>query len=165
MNEKFPSRGKAKLDGCKLTSFFPFAHEIKTKTLPLSKTVVVYPKPCGISLFEHFAEDVAKHGDISDFDAIKPFIQGENISFIHWASLAKSNTLMSKRFLYEQKQETLVFDINRLKGDEEERLSQLVLWVLECEQHQLKFTLRLQEKVLDSKRDSIDAILTELALY
>lgn len=165
MQEKFTKRGKAELTTYKFTSFFPFAHEIKTKNISLNKSIIIYPKPYGISIFEHFAQDLATHGDISDFDTIKPYIQGENISFIHWASLAKNNTLMSKKFFYEQKKETLVFDIATLKGEDEDKLSQLTLWVLECEQNQLSFILRLKNKNLNSKRDSIDAILTQLALY
>lgn len=165
MQERCIKRGEATLSNFKLTSFFPFAHEIKTKNISLSETIIIYPKPYGISIFEHFAQDLATHGDISDFDTIKPYIEGENISFIHWASLAKNNTLMSKKFFYEQKRETLVFDIATLQGDDEKKLSQLTLWVLECEQNQFNFILHLNNTILDSKRDSIDAILTQLALY
>ena len=161
----FSKRGYATLAPIRLTSYFPFAHEIKSKQFLLENKLIVYPKPLGDSLFDRFAAELHLQGDLSDFDTVSRFRQGENIGAIHWASLAKNDTLMSKRFLYEQRRNTLHFDFKTLRGEREERLSQLCLWVLECEKHAFAFTLALGGEVLDSKKVDTDAILTKLALY
>lgn len=162
---RFEKRGAAQLEEASVTSYFPFAHEIKSKRFPLAHKILVYPKPSGESLFDRFAKELHMHGDFSDFDTVSRFAQGENIGAIHWASLAKNDTLMSKRFLYEQRRNTLHFDFKTLRGESEERLSQLCLWVLECEKHAFAFTLALGGEILDSKKVDTDAILAKLALY
>lgn len=162
---RFEKRGIAHLEEASITSYFPFAHEIKSKRFPLLQKILVYPKPSGESLFDRFAPQLHLHGDLSDFDTVSRFAQGENIGAIHWASLAKNDILMSKRFLYEKQENTLHFDFKTLRGEIEERVSQLCLWVLECEKHGFAFTLALGGEILDSKKVDTDAILAKLALY
>ncbi|MEA2073683.1 MAG: DUF58 domain-containing protein [Campylobacterota bacterium] len=161
----FQQRGSSKLPDIKLSSIFPLPHEIKFKDINLKESLVVYAQPKGISLFSIYNRDSSLNGEMDEFDGLRDFIQGESISYIHWASLAKDETLKSKTFLFEDEQKTLHFNFDTLKGEVEEKLSQLTLWVLECEKYNLAFTLDINAKILDSKEQSIDEILTTIASY
>jgi uncharacterized protein (DUF58 family) len=163
--ESFQQRGRAELGSVLLYSYFPLPHEKKYKTLTLDTKVVVFAKPGGVSLFKSLYKNNAVVGELSEFEGIKKFQQGDSTSYIHWASLAKNNTLMIKDFLYEDESKKLHFTLKNLKGDTEERLSQLTLWVLECEKGRLDFTIELQDEILDSKKVGIDEILKTIALY
>lgn len=165
LTNKFDKRGKDELAKIKLHSLFPLPHELKYKFLNLHKELTIYPKPEGISLLEFYNKSSSLNGELDEFDGIKKFNQGDNPSYIHWSSLAKYNTLMLKNYQYLHEDKILHFDFEKLKGTQEERLSQLTLWTLECEKHHLSFTINLKNKILDSKKESIDAILTQLALF
>jgi hypothetical protein len=86
------------------------------------------------------------------------------VSRIHWPSVAKGEIAV-KTFEHEQKTDTLNFDFLRCADSDEARLSQLTLWVLECEQARLPFTITMPHGILDSNKEGIDAILEHLALY
>lgn len=162
---QFPQRGRHPLKELYVLSFFPLIHERKMRTYKLKGEIIVYPKPQGDSLRKQLAQKKQTSGDLDDFKGITRFIDGENISSIHWASLAKNDTLMSKRFVYTQTQEKLHFSFSDLHGDAESRLSQLTLWVLEASELNFDFTLDLGTNTYDSTKEELDAILTKLALY
>ena len=162
----FEKRGRYPLGIVRVESHFPLVHERKYRNFELEEnSVIVYPRPFGIPLLKRLSSKKYKHGDINDFKGVSRFVEGENISLIHWASLAKTDTLMSKQFSYTQMQEKLHFSYDELTGDTESRLSQLTLWVVEASQFGYAFTLEIKNREYDSKREDIDAILTQLALY
>jgi len=161
----FENRGEAKISEFKISSLFPLPHEIKYKTVTLQEKIFVYANPSGVSLFSIYNKNSALSGEIDDFDGIKDYEEGGSLSTIHWASLAKHATLKTKTFLYEDEQKSLHFSFDTLKGEAEERLSQLTLWVLECEKHHLEFTLDINTTQLDSKEQNIDEILRTIASY
>lgn len=165
MHEKFQKRGYAKLQKIKIYSLFPLPHELKYKFVDLEKQLIVYPKPEGVSLLEFYNKNNSLNGELDEFEGIKRFNEGDNPSYIHWSSFAKHNILMLKNYRYQDENKTLHFDLDSLKGTQEEKLSQLTLWCLECEKYHLNFTIKLHRKVHSSKEESIDAILTKLALY
>jgi uncharacterized protein (DUF58 family) len=140
-------------------------HEKKSREFALNTELLVFAKPEGISLLEHLAKEQKESGDLSDFESIESFVQGESLAKIHWASLAKNESLMKKQFLYEEEQQSLHFFYETLQGDKETRLSQLTLWAVECESQGVAFKLTLAEKELDSKEDGVDGVLKALALY
>jgi len=160
---KFLTRGLHYLESVEVSSLFPLPHELKYKSINIEKSIFVYAQPKGISLFNIYHKNNSINGEIDEFDGIKLFHQGESISYIHWPSLAKNSTLQSKSFLFESENEKLHFDLEKIKGDFESRLSQLTLWVLECEKNSLEFTLTLKERVINSKELSIDEILKTIA--
>lgn len=165
VDDKFQKRGVATLKDMELNSLFPLSYESKYKPIKLEQTLLIYAKPKGISLFKSLYKSSALHGEIDEFEGIKNFIDGENISSIHWASLAKNEQLKSKIFLYENESKTLHFSFKDLKGDDESRLSQLTLWVLESERYALDFSLELPGKTISSKEESINEILKAIARY
>lgn len=165
MEGTFALRGIHPLPSFRIDSLFPLFHEIKHKTLAIEETVTVYPAALGESLEEARHIQKASQGDINDFDQVERYQKGENISRIHWPSLAKSDTMMSKKFIFERPQQTLRFVFQQLPGEKETRLSQLTLWVLECEARHQPFVIDLNGVLLDSRQMSTDAILTQLSLY
>jgi len=165
LDEKFEKRGLFTLEKIELNSLFPLSYESKYKSFTLEDKLIVYAQPKGDSLFKSLYKSSERHGEIDDFEGIRNFIEGENISSIHWASLAKNDQLKSKNFLYENENKTLYFHFHKLKGDKESKLSQLTLWVLECERYALEFTLEIAEKTLNSKKESIDEILETIAKH
>jgi hypothetical protein len=72
---------------------------------------------------------------------------------------------MSKQFLFDEPSRKLRFDFMQCGGDDESRLSQLSLWVLECEKAALPFVITMPGAILDSRERGTDAILEILALY
>ncbi|QSZ41066.1 DUF58 domain-containing protein [Sulfurimonas aquatica] len=165
LEEKFDTRGKHSLSNIKMHSFFPLPHEIKFKEIEINKEVIVYAKPEGISLFKFYNKNNSMSGEIDEFDGVKKFNQGDSTSYIHWASLAKNDTLMVKNFLYEDETKKLYFDFKTMTGTNEERLSQLTLWVLECEKNRFDFTINLNGDILESKKMSTDEILQAIAQF
>jgi len=161
----FEHRGVYQLDSCHVESLFPLIHEKKSRNFSIDKHIVVYPKPDGISLMKVVSHQRHQSGDISDFKGITRFEDGENLSAIHWPSLAKNDTLMSKRFIFSQTIKKLKFNFSQMNGNTEEKLSQLTKWVLEASEFHLDFTLEIAGETLDSTKDDVDAILTKLALY
>lgn len=159
------TRGRERVENLELQSFFPLPHEKKSRSFRLDTELLIYPKPEGVSLFSSKNAALNVQGDLSDFKSIESFTQGESLAKLHWASLAKNETLMKKEFYYEEERQTLHFEYENLTGDTESRLSQLTLWALECESHNMAFSVTLGKKMLDSKEDGVDGILRELALY
>ncbi|MDQ7067658.1 MAG: DUF58 domain-containing protein [Sulfurimonas sp.] len=164
-HETFKTRGFTSLKEVKIFSLFPLPHEIKYKQVKIKEKILVFAQPKGISLFDVYNLNNSLHGEIDEFEGVRNFIQGESASRIHWASLAKGEELKSKNFLYLANNKTLHFDFDSLDGDVETKLSQLTLWVLECEKGSFAFTLKIKKSLLDSKEDSIDEILTKIASY
>ncbi|MCX6074478.1 MAG: DUF58 domain-containing protein [Campylobacterales bacterium] len=162
---KFGKRGETKLSEIKISSLFPLPHELKYKVIEMDKKVVVYAKPSGVSLLKFIHKNNAINGEIDEFEGIKKFNQGDNLSYIHWASLAKHDALMSKNFIYEDESKKLHFDFKTINGTDEEKLSQLTLWVIECEKQSFDFTIDLNGEILDSKKMSSNEILEAIATY
>jgi len=163
--QKFELRGEAALLPIKIHSLFPLPHEIKYKFVTLEQKIIIYPKPEGISLLDIYNHDNSPQGEMDEFEGIRRFNQGENLSYINWASLAKHNTLMSKNFIFTQPSQKLHFKFDSLDGEIEAKLSQLTLWVLECEKYNFDFTLEIKNQILDSKKMGTDEILQTLAKY
>ena len=163
--ETFNKRGEVDLSDIRLQSLFPLPHELKYKDIKTDKKVVVYSQPKGISLLKFYNKNNSLNGEIDDFDGVKKFNQGDSTSYIHWASLAKNNLLMIKNFIYEDETKKLHFDFKTITGNVEEKLSQLTLWVVECEKYCFDFTIELNGEVFDSKKVDIDDILKTIAKY
>jgi hypothetical protein len=70
-----------------------------------------------------------------------------------------------KVFERERRSRTLRFDFRRCADSDEARLSQLALWALECERRHLDFEIVMPDTTLSSRKETVDAILTHLALY
>lgn len=158
------NRGKLDMEECLLQSFFPLATIRFVLPLKLSAHKVIYPQPKGTSLETFLSRQKGRYGQESDFEGITPYTGNAPLSKIHWPSVAKGESAL-KKFAYEIPLEQLNFDFHASGKNDEERLSQLTRWVLECEAQNLEFQIQMPHENLNSKRISIDEILKKLALY
>lgn len=158
-------RGHYKLPLLQIGSHFPLPHEILFRSIDLDYTTCVYPEPKGQSLEDFNAKNRSFFGEHDDFEGIRPFREGESLSLIHWPSLAKGDTLMAKEFIMLEKSRHLQFDFLSCADRNEERLSQLCLWALECKEKNINYTMNFPETSLDSRQRSHYEILEFLALY
>ena len=157
-------RGKLVCDVCSLQSLFPLS--TVRFVLPMESCVdlLVYPKPFGESLQSFLLRHKSSFGEENDFDGLAVYSGSESLSRIHWPSVAKGEPSV-KVFEHENQSQKLEFDFYRAAKNDEERLSQLCLWVLECERLGHSFVIRMPQKTLHSNKVGIDAILDYLALY
>lgn len=125
---------------------------------------LAYPEPKGRSLTSFLNEEEKHYGEEKEFDGLKEYDGSQKLSHIHWASVAKGE-MSVKTFVKETHTPNLVFDFYNAGKDDEARLSQLALWVLECEKKHLQFAIVLPNKYLNSAKESIDEILKTLASY
>ncbi len=158
-------RGYFQLPSLQISSHFPLPHEVLFKKLVLDYKLLVYPEPKGEDLKSFTARNQSYFGEHDDFDGIRPFREGESLSLIHWPSLAKGDTLMAKEFVLLEKSKHLQFDFIQCSDSDENRLSQLCLWVLECHEKGISYTINFPNVALDSRKRSHHEILEFLALY
>jgi uncharacterized protein (DUF58 family) len=157
---KFNKRGFHKIDSKEIYSYYPLGLIKYIKRVILDKEVLVFPELKGKSLEKSFFSSNSINGYINDFEGLKNYSQSDNISDIHWPSVAKGE-MASKKFSYNSESDTLVFDYNLISGDKESKLSQLALWSVEAESMGYKYIVKIDRKVLKD----IDEILKTLALY
>ena len=157
-------RGKMTLADCQLESLFPLATVRFVLPVKASCETIVYPEPKGEPLRSFLMRERAPFGDEMDFDGLARYSGSESASRIHWPSVAKGE-ISVKTFEHETQSDTLHFDFYTSGDDDESRLSQLTLWVLECEQAKLPFSVMMPNTLLQYPKEEIDAILTHLALY
>jgi len=164
-NHLYKKRGDEVFGEVTCESEFALPHQVFYKVFDLESSFVIYPEISGVSLESFIAKNVAMQGERDDFEGIKSFESSDRASQIYWPSLAKGNTLMSKQFSYTNETRTLHFDFESCASSDEKRLSQLTLWVLECEKKDLDFSVYIASKTLESKKMEIDEILTFFARY
>lgn len=156
-------RGRLHCDSCTLQSFFPLSTVRFVLPLEQCCDTIVYPQPKGEPLRSFLLRQRAPFGEEQDFDGLASYSGAESMSRIHWPSVAKGEPAVK---IFEQKMRTkrLEFDFYRAGKSDEARLSQLCLWILECERSRQLFTLKMPHKILKSDKESIDGILEYLAL-
>lgn len=157
-------RGVLDAGPCSLQSLFPLATVRFVLEIKAACALVVYPEPKGEPLRSYLLRQRAPFGDEMDFDGIAHYSGSESLSRIHWPSVAKGEIAV-KTFEHETQSDTLRFEFYRCGKDDEARLSQLTLWTIECERSRQPFTIVMPHAVLDSRKESIDAILEHLARF
>ena len=157
-------RGTFSYKNCFLESKYPLSTALLTLNIEETYEGIAYPTPKGKSLASFLNEEETHYGEDKEFDGLRNYDGSQRLTYIHWASVAKGE-LTVKHFSKETQTPNLVFDFQKAGRDDEARLSQLTLWVLECEKKSLLFSVRLPRRLMSSKKESIDDILTALALY
>lgn len=85
----------------------------------------------------------AQIANSGEFDGVRPYRRGDPLKSIVWKKAAKTDTLVSRDNQQAQRVE-LWLDLAQTGGtDLEHRLSRLCAWVLEAEQQELDYGLRL----------------------
>lgn len=157
-------RGSFSYENCYLESQYPLSTARLTKPINEVYHGIAYPEPKGKPLDTFLHEQETHYGEEKEFDGLREYDGSQKIAHIHWASVAKGE-MSVKVFTKETRTQNLTFSYNTLTGDKESRLSQLCLWVLECEKRYLVFSIHMPHKQLSSNRESIDEILEILARY
>jgi len=157
-------RGVFVHEGCYLESKYPLSTARLTIPIGVSYEGIAYPTPKGKSLRSFISNQEDIYGEEREFDGLIEYDGSQKLSHIHWASVAKGD-ISVKTFSKEQEVPKLVFDFYKAGKDDEARLSQLTLWVLECERLNAPFTIKMPHKVLKSPQEDIDVILSLLAKY
>ena len=157
-------RGWLRCSDCSLQSLFPLSTVRFVLSFEPCLDTIVYPHPSGEPLRSFLMRQRAAFGEENDFDGLQAYSGTENLSRIHWPSVAKGEPAV-KNFEHEGRMEKLEFDFYLAGKSDEERLSQLCLWVLECEKMGEPFVIRMPHKKHYSDKEGIDAILETLALY
>ncbi|MCF6433988.1 DUF58 domain-containing protein [Pseudoalteromonas sp. MMG022] len=149
-------RGKHVLGRFKFVSHFPFGLVSVWSYLYCRKSIYAYPDPLVDSaqrqMFEsHKKDDQFTHSSthLSDeFKQLTPYQSGMNMHRISWRHYAKTQQLLIKDYEGETGAQTLGFDFDHLQGNVEERLAKLCYLVLQADQHNLSYALKLGPRLI-----------------
>ncbi|MGB5506597.1 MAG: DUF58 domain-containing protein [Sulfurovum sp.] len=150
--------------GSYLQSKYPLSTARLVMKLNETYEAIVYPEPKGLSLRSYLHQEETYYGEEKEFDGLRAYDGSQRLSSIHWASVAKGD-MSVKVFSKETQTPKLVFNFHTAAKNDEDRLSQLCLWVLECEKQNLPFMIQMPKKLLMSRKESTDDILETLAKY
>ena len=157
-------RGSFTHKGCYLESKYPLSTVRLVMKIDETYKGTVYPEPKGVPLHSFLQQEENHYGEEKEFDGLRAYDGSQKLSHIHWASVAKGD-ISVKVFSKEAQTPKLVFNFYTASTDDESRLSQLCLWVLECEKQNLPFMIQMPNRVLNSAKESTDVILKTLARY
>ena len=148
---------------------FSWSRAFKSK-----QTCLVYPQPksfyplpidnTGTSADETIRSYATGY---EDFNGLRPYEPGDSLRHIHWASMAKLQKPITKQYASNSGSAVLL-DWSQLPDtlDKEDKLSQLCQWVLDAEQQQLRYALKLfnNHAEFSSGNQHMHNCLKELAL-
>ena len=157
-------RGEFILDNAHLESKYPLSTARLSMPVKTIFRGLAYPKPKGIPLKSFIYRQNSPFGEENEFDGLIEYDGSQSISKIHWASVAKGD-ISVKSFNKDRENPKLIFDFYTIGDNDEDRLSQLCLWTIECEKHSIDFTIIMPTQTIKSQEKSIDEILTILAKY
>ncbi|MCB9073190.1 MAG: DUF58 domain-containing protein [Bdellovibrionaceae bacterium] len=109
----------------------------------ISSSYVVFPKPRGFSL--SFLKQLSPG---NEFSGLREYIPGDSLSRVSWKHSVKSSTLLLKEFKEQEPQQQIFSLTDCPQIDLENKLSQLSLWIIEAENHQLRYGLHLLKTVI-----------------
>ena len=142
-------RGRLQLPRVKISSVFPLGIFVAWGYFNHTPTSLIYPRPEGHlplpALTPSGAENNTSSGaGDADFYGLREYSGGEPIKRIAWRALAKYDELLVKQFRGDNDAH-LVLDWRHTAnlGNNETRLSQLCLWVLQASQGGIPFALEL----------------------
>ena len=158
-------RGRFRIGPWLLESRFPLGTlRFEKEVFPATDTLV-YPEPRGLPLQQWLAQHRSRYGHEEDFEGLASYGGKESASRIHWPSVAKGEPMVKRFETRLPREETLEFDFLSAGRNDESRLSQLTLWILECEKRRIPFVVRMPGGTHSSRKESVDAILAHFALY
>lgn len=167
-----PKRGKNEIRRIEISSPFPFAFFVRSRSIPCNFSYIAFPKP--IKCPYHAAEP-EKEGDSTqtifkgingDFIGLREYQPQDPIKFIHWKVSAKRGKFIVREFSSQEK-ESLFIEISKLPGDIETKLSCASYIVNLAYKKGMAVGLKIKHKVIPPKRGKAHKllILKELALF
>lgn len=142
-------RGRLALGAVTVATRYPFGLFRAWTRLPLRAGVDVYPtpaprasEPAALPAFVHHgAGDLGTGAD--DFVGLRPYREGDSPRQLDWKALARERGLVVKQFGGDQAARVWIDWDHAGGGDDETRLSVMARQVLDAEEHNLTFGLRL----------------------
>lgn len=102
--QSFPSRGRFRLEGLRVSTRFPFGLFRRSERIGIHGEVLVYPAVRSISTYFQrlpflpgLLESLHK-GEGEDLFSIRPYREGESARIVDWKATAKTRELMSREF-------------------------------------------------------------------
>lgn len=169
-----PDRGRLQPPRLDIFTHYPAGLVVSWAYAHLDIQAIVYPHP---QLMDEnhikgrgteIAEDGRElAGGVSDFSGMRPYQEGDSPRRIHWAKYAQTGKLHSKVFVDYEQHDLWLDWAELLSGSIEQRLSHLCARVLDLDEQQQSFGLRLPGKTILPDKGSAHraACLTALALY
>ena len=106
-------RGPLQINSCRLATSFPFGFYYKTKTIPLSISMVIFPALHPVQLPPKNESKQEGEGTLQtrgeELYAVREFRPGDALSSVHWKSSAKTGKMRVKEFQSMNEQSYTVF--------------------------------------------------------
>ena len=155
-----------------LSSLYPLGLFRAWSYLHPAKPVLVYPKPEGpreLPPQQHQAAGSEGSGGRGgeDFDALRPYHEGDSLRHVYWKSLARGQAMTTKQFSGGGSTALWLHWEQTGQHDMEQRLSALTRWVLEADSQGLSYGLILPDREIPpaSGKAHCKRCLEALALY
>jgi uncharacterized protein (DUF58 family) len=141
-------RGRLALGAVTLATRYPFGLFRAWTRVPLRAAVDVYPKPAARApappalpaFVHHGSGDMGTGAD--DFVGLRPYREGDSPRQLDWKALARERGLVVKQFGGDQAARVWI-DWDHTSGSDESRLGIMARQVLDAEEQNLTFGLRL----------------------
>jgi uncharacterized protein (DUF58 family) len=151
----FPSgrRGIYRFETLLVWSSFPFGLISAAVRVPVDSVYFIYPQPKGSGVWPtmHPSGDEGSpnsRGPGDDFAGVRAYMPGESLRHVDWKAYARGRPLSVKQFTGGEGRE-LWFDAGELaRFPLEDRLSQLALWIVNAEEEEIPYILRLGRTML-----------------
>lgn len=167
------SRGYLSLPSITITSSFPLGLLYTwSRSFRLRSRCLIYPKPISLLPLEsqpdrQRLQESGTNREGDDFAGLRQFQEGDPPRHVHWKAVARGQELQTK--LFAGSSGAMVWlDWNALEGlNTEERLGQLCHWVIEAQQKEMSYGLRLNDKEIapDNGEEHRNKCLSALALW
>jgi uncharacterized protein (DUF58 family) len=146
----FPAerRGMYRFESLLVRSVYPFGLIWAGFRVPVDAVYFVYPRPKGTSTWpalrpggDEGAPVSSQSGD--DFAGVRTYSPGQSLRHVDWKAFARGRPLSVKYFTGGAGRELWLDASEMLRLPLEDRLSQLVLWIVNAEKEEIPYALRL----------------------
>ncbi|GAB6071112.1 DUF58 domain-containing protein [Thiomicrorhabdus hydrogeniphila] len=163
-------RGNIALLPIHLASLYPIGLFIFYRPVKSEVNAWVYPEPVGEHLLEDFiSQNSFKNGiEADEMKTLRHYQPSDSLSHINWKAYARSDELMTSEYDGGVSSPSMMLDEESLLNlDLESRLSQLAKWVLEAENIEGEYGLKLGEMIIEASKGKThqQACLMALAKY
>jgi uncharacterized protein (DUF58 family) len=162
-----PKRGELLLGRTEVQSEFPFGFFKSWKFIDLKEPLWIYPQRKGESLLNQWNQNPPSAAE-EEFQYHEEFTENSSLSRIDWKVYARTQEIYVRKYSREIDQNTeLSWDKLEHLPSFEDKLSQLSLWIWECHEHNLDYSLELPHKVFFRNKGSyhFQECMKELALW
>jgi uncharacterized protein (DUF58 family) len=146
-------RGRHPLPRITLHTLFPLGLFHAWSHVQFPQSYLIYPRPSPHRLpLQESPQPSERQGDkgkgADDFAGLRNYYHSDSPRHVHWKAAARGQGLYTKQFGGDQ-QDELWLDWQALPNlDTESRISQLTRWVLDAEEQQHRYGLRLPDKII-----------------